>query len=146
MLYKRLIWLIWRHLYPGFLIYLKNIFISWLSRPLNCRNGRPKKEKITSFPCFVCPEKFRPCCDFRGKSACLLWFSRQRGCFWISASNFSLSQAEDSLARISASASIHNQQSIRCRGPPSSGRLGPRRQIWKGRLHKVSSQIVNFLR
>ena len=40
---------------------LRKYFISWFSRPLNCWKQWPKKQtNMTSFSCFVRPEKFHP--------------------------------------------------------------------------------------
>ena len=61
MLYKRLIWLKWRHLYNGALTYSKNIFhfLTFQTFKLPKRAAKNTKN-MTSFPCFVHPEKFHP--------------------------------------------------------------------------------------
>ena len=61
MLYKRLIWLEWRHLYNGALVCFKDIFhfLTFLTSKLPKRAAKNTKN-MTSFPCFVRPEKFHP--------------------------------------------------------------------------------------
>ena len=51
----------WRHLYNGALIYVKNIFhlLTFQTSNLPKRAAKNKKN-MTSFPCFVRPEKFHP--------------------------------------------------------------------------------------
>ena len=58
MLYIRLIWLKWRHLYNGMLIYFKNIF-HFLTFQTSKLPKRPAKntKNMTSFPCFVRPDE-----------------------------------------------------------------------------------------
>ena len=61
MLYIRLLCLKWRHLYNGALIYSKNIFhfLTFQTFKLPKRAAKNMKN-MTSFPCFVRPEKFHP--------------------------------------------------------------------------------------
>ena len=61
MLYKRLIWLKWRHLYNGAVICFKNLFyfLNFQTSKLPKRAAKNTKN-MTSIPCFVHTEKFHP--------------------------------------------------------------------------------------
>ena len=61
MLYKRLIWLKWRHPYNGVLLYIKNIFhfLTFQNSKLPKRAAKNTKN-MTSFPCFVQSADFLP--------------------------------------------------------------------------------------
>ena len=61
MLNKRLIWLKWRHLYNGALMYFKNIFhfLTFQTSKFPKRAAKNTKN-MTLFPCFVRPEKSHP--------------------------------------------------------------------------------------
>ena len=61
MLYKRLIWVIWRHLYTAALVYFKNIlhFLTFQTSRLP-KTVVKERKNMTWFSCFVRPEKFHP--------------------------------------------------------------------------------------